>query len=537
VAYTGQGFSIPVGQSGLRTDDAQNRIPPTALILANNVVLRNGLVERDLGSRRWNTSALSSALVGHYDFWPDDITQRQIVVTRDGLVRKFSDPETSVVVTPTGGAPTSLSVSDPPVLVAGGGEAVGRPRKLFIMTGNSPIQVLSGDATTRANITTASSDWTTSYPTGGVLHAGRLCVFGNRNDPHRLYMSDPDDHEKFTGGTSLSFSIFPGEGEGLFSAYVFKGRLFMFKYPSGAYFLDDSDPDTTNWSIRKLSGSFGAASRHCAIEALNDAIVANSTGSLTSMSATNAFGDITSGDVLKALKCESYMRQNMSRTETRERFALYYEDQKQALFTYRSSSGVLNDSILVLDFKEQEPRVTWNTKDQPNFLSTMKDTLRIRRPVYGAEDGYLYVMDRQDRDVAGNAFTSTFQTPHMDFGFADPGVAEKMKLFDFLEVTFEETGNWDLSVDVFIDREFVETLSFRLTKGGYLGTTTSSGTFPLGPTGNAEAIGGAIQSQRRPLHGTGRRISLKCYNSGLRQNFKIAQLTVYFRVAAETQKT
>jgi len=640
VAYTGQALSIACGLDGLKGDDNSQRLPPTALLLANNVILHNGITEKAPGARRWNKSQLAGGgVVALTDFWPDDITQRRIVVMTDGRVYKLSDPETAILIA------SGLTISDPPVFVAGGAESQGRDRKLFLFTGNNPVMVLSGDGTTMTAMSQPAADWTatTTYPVTGLIHRSRLAALGARGAPHVLYLSDPDDHEKFTGGNAFDFTVYPGESETLFSAYVYKGVLFVFKHPEGAYYLVDTDPDFVNWSIQRLTASFGAASSHAAIEVLNDMIVANSTGSLTSATATQELGGITSGDILRTIGCERFMRQNMSQDGRVDRHAIYYENKKVAMFTYRSSSAIENDRILMLDFNAQVARVTWLTFAQANCLTLVKDTQRVLRPYYGSNDGFIYEMDRNTREVtqveppglltativAGSelangtysfrvtfaeladttvgsepspavdvtivasgtfgrvqlslpvdpsgtatsrkiwmklplsdsydfldevadntttsytvlttpptfdpvptentfalAYTGEFKTPAMDFGFVDPGLSERRKLFDHLEVTFEETGNWNLSVDVFIDKIFVETIDFTLTKGEYLNN------FSLD---NDQAVGRTPQSVMKPLHGTGRRISFRCYNSGLRQNFKLSTLTVYFRVAGNDQ--
>lgn len=532
MSYQGQVFRIPLGTRGLVTDDVPGRVPFDSLLRATNVTCRDGLVEKDPGSWRWNLSAIGSGIIAFSDFWPNDVIQRIFTLTRDGIVRKYSDRETLTTVAKSGAAPTTLTLSSnrQPMFVQGGAESAGRARKLFLFTGSSPVQVMSGDAVVRTNLTTPAADWTTSYPTNGLMHKNRLVAFGNRSDPHRFYMSQTGDHENFTGTGALQFSVYPGEGEGLMSACVYKGRLFLFKTPYGAYYLDDSAVDYANWSIVKVSGTFGVASGFSAFSVLDDLFVANSTGSVTSLSATQKFGDVESGDLFRSLRNESYMRQNTSRNGTPNRYAVYYEDRKTALLTYQSAGGIRNDRICAIDFNDANSvKVTWGDKDQPTCLGLMKDTLGVSRPLYGAEDGYLYVMDWATREVeSGTAYNGDFRTVDLDMGSADPGLAEKTKLFDFLEVSFEEAGNWNLNVDVYIDGVFSETLTFLMTKQTHL-----TG-FPLG---TADAVGRTPQSYRKPLHGTGRRISFRCYNSGLRQTFRISSLNVYFRAAGEEQKS
>lgn len=528
MGYKGQSFTVPMGMEGLSTDDNQGRIPFTSLIRAKNISLIKGVVEKEPGSRRWNLFAMPAGVAGTFDWFPSPTVQRLIVVTKDGVVRRFLDAEASTIVTASGSAPTTLTgITNQVTLVAGGSELAGRERKLFMFSSANQPQIIKGDATIRTNLATPTADWLNSNPTFGLIHRGRMIAFGNQSDPHRIYISTPNDHEDFTGSGALQFPVYPGEGEGLMSGYVFRGRLFLYKAPTGVYYLDDTDPDPLNWGVKKMSSTFGAASAHSAVAVLNDLFVANSTGSVTSLSATQSFGDIDSGDLLRILRNEGYMRDTTTQAGTQDRHTIYYENKKQAYFTYRSAGGIQNDRIMVVDFNLPSPRIVWSEKDQANCLGMKKDSLGIERPIYGSEDGYIYEMDREDREVNGVGYEGEFQTPHMDFGGQDPGLAEKNKLFDFLEVTFEETGNWPLSIDVFVDRQFTETLNFTLTKDSFLNN------FYLNQD---SSVGRMSQSFRIPLHGSGRRISLRCYNSGLRQNFKIAALTVYFRLAGDAQK-
>lgn len=524
MGYKGQTYSIPLGDGGLLTDETPSRIPITHLLEATNVDLLKGVLEKAPGAIRYNENAFATGLIGGFDWWPNEIRQRIIAITRDGKVWKLPDSETNIEVLGAG----DLVQGFTPVFVAGGAELPNNPRKLFIFTGQNQVQVISGDDSTRHNITTPAADWTTNYPTFGLMHDGQLVAMGNRSDPHRIYLSDHDDHEKFSGGTSISFSVAPGEGEMLLGGYVFNGRLFLWKFPGGVYYLDKPDIDPNTWSIKKLSSSFGVASPHAAVGVLNDLLVKNSTGSITSLAATEKFGDIESGDLLNNLRVEGYLREHASRQGTKDSYGLYYEDKKQVYYTYRSAGGIRNDSLLVLDYNRPDnPRVTWWRHLQPNFLALRQDSLRIQRPIYGAEDGYIYLMDQQTREINGAGYNAQFQIPFLDFGSGAPQISEQMKLYDFLELSFEETGNWQLSVDVFIDGRFSETIDFKLTKN-----ETLDG-FPLDK--GKRMLPRMAQSVRKPLHGTGRRISFICYNDGQKQNFRLTGMTIYFRQAGQTQ--
>lgn len=530
MGYGGQIVTIPFGTKGLRTDDSHTLLPMDALTRAENVNLQLSFIEKAPGSMKWNKTSTGSPLVAHFDWFPNDITQRQMLVLENGTVRKFRNVEESVTVAASGNAPTLLNTTSKQVFfVAGGAESINRNRKLLLFTGNNPVQVISGDADVRTDLTLPPTDWASSFPTFGVAHLGRIWAFGNSSDPHRVYASSESDHEDFTGST-LTFPIFPGDGERLISAKVYKGRLFFFKFPQGVYYLDTQNSfDTTLWGIKKLTGSFGIASVNSAIEMLDDLVIANSTGSITSMSAADTFGDVKSGDILSLLRNEGYMRETTSQAGRFERHAVYYSDKKLGLFTYRGAGSVRNDRILVIDISTgpQNPKVVWWNKDRPNFLSLMKDINGVERPVYGNDDGFLYTMDREDRDVGGVAYKGEFETPNMDFREIDAVLSEQNKLYQFLEVVFDPTGDFNLDVEVFIDGKSSETISFSMSDQPVLDE------FVL----DDDALAGRTPfSLRKPIHGMGRRIALRGSNDGLRENFQVTAINIYYKRAGQNQR-
>jgi len=529
MGYQGQVATIPLGKAGLHTDDPQDDIPPGDLLESTNVTFENNVAEKAPGSIRYNSSALTSGVVAVYDWWPMPWKQRMVAVTRDGKVWLFRNRTSATEITPNGDAPTALTINGQVKILQVGNESSGRSKKLMILSGNDPIQIISGDNLTRSNITSPAADWAIgNYPSFAFMSRNRVIAIGCDDNPHRVYVSDDDDHEQFASGGG-TIAIYPGEGDKLFGGYVYKGRAFLFKYPIGVYFIDDSGgstPDT--WIPKRASASFGVASPHAIIEPMDDLLLANAEGSVTSLQATQAFGDVRSGDVLNNLRCEKYILKNSNPVGNPDRHAIYYKHKKQIFFSYRSAAGTRNDRLLMMDVSNpQKARVSWLTKDQPNCLALRKDIRGIDRPIYGAEDGFIYLMDRTGRAVNGSAYSMDLQTSHMDFAGGDPAQAESNKLFDFLEVVFEPTGRWSVSIDVLIDGKFSETINFQASWGNVLGD------FPLGTSRLTPPV---PRSARKELHGMGRRISFRCYNSGSYQNIRLVKLRVYYRYSGQQQK-
>jgi hypothetical protein len=520
MAYGGQTVTIPLGSIGLLTDAPAGDIPKGALLRANNVSFETGYVTKAPGSLRYNTQVLPAGVVAVHDYWPDTITQRMFAACTDGKIYRDIGDRTFTAAT---AITTGLGTLTPRSLFLEGGQEISlAPKKLFFFSaGMNQVKVLEGDETTFATISAPATDWTTpNFPTFGFIHRNRLWAFMKQ----RAYASETDDHEDFAGGGILTQNIFPGEGGDLIGGHVFKGRAFVFKEGGFVYFLDDEDPDSDNWVWRKLGSNFGLASPHGIFEITNDMIAVAETGSPTSYSAVQALGDIESADVFRMLKIENYMRTNLSLSGLNVMHSCYYEAKKQAFLTARTSYRTTNNNLIHIDFNSQSPRVALWPKDSADCLTLRRDADKVLRPIYGSSDGYVYLMDREDRLVGGSGYTAEFKTAHYDFRDLGP-IAHKNKLFDFLAVEFMPQGAWNVEIDIYIDGSFSETINYAMdVRDDGLGSFTLS----VDPLGRTET-----QTIQKPLHGSGRRISFVIRQAGANQNFALASLTVGFRMGAE----
>jgi len=524
--YEGIKAPVKLGIGGLYTDDPHTIIPPNKLIQAKNITLLRGKIEKDFGSRRWNSEALPDKVIHFTDWHPNDYTQRMISVCANGKVYRHRHSHVYAEVTPTTSAPGVLNTKWYVTSTKGGAENTGGEKKLFIFTGNDPVQVISGDGTTRSSISKPASDWSgTNHPFKGIIHRGYLFAFGNRNAPHRVYRASSTDHEDFTT-TPWSNNVYPGEGDMLMDARTFKGKLFLFKFPVGIYVLNDSDSSPANWFFEKFNESVGSCSPYSTWEVLNDLLVANEYGTVTSVLAIDRYGDIESADIFNNLRVDDAIRYEMSLLGGIERHTMYYPQKKLAYVTYNSLAGTNNDRFVQIKFGGQTPEVTIIDKDQPNCLALVKDSFDIERPFYGSNDGYIYEMDRVDRDVAGNAYTGLFETPYLDFGAYDQNIADKSKNFDHFELVYEPTGYFNLTVDYFIDGKYMDTFNIKLD--GFSQEDVIK-------TGSGRTSAVCPLTYKQQIKGSGRRIKFRCYNSTLLENFKITGFNVYFKIQGERQ--
>lgn len=323
-----------------------------------------------------------------------------------------------------------------------------------------------------------------------------------------------------------TFAIFPGEGDGILCAAVYRGLMFIFKRPFGVYVLDGRDPLSSNWQVSKYADSFGVESPHSVLQVLTDLIAANSSGSYTSLQASNAFGDFVAGDILANNLIENYIRSIFNNGGLQKSQCVYYPEKKVAYFTGQSSSADVRNQMLCMDVGRNVLRPSIDTKEKPNCISLRRDSGNVQRPFYGDENGFIWLMDQETYNKGGQPYLGEFQTAYTDFSFASPEMGGKNKIFDFLEVNYLATGNNDFFCDVFVDGSMRQTLSFTQKYGAVLDS------FIL----DVDRLAGDPDGSRnrKPLKScTGNKISFRFYNNLFNEAFKIERIIVSFRLSAE----
>jgi hypothetical protein len=464
------------------------------------------------------------------------LTQSQGLVASSTPVTITVTPNGAVVLTISeeSKGKTSLGVCTTDAhMVQGGQEESGRNKKLFIFSGSSQIQILEGDGTTTRDISYPSPDWANgNYPTYGIIYAGRLCVFGCPLNPHQTYFSLTTDHENFLGEVNPyppptyiesppTFPIFPGEADRLCTAIVYRGVLFLLKKPFGAYVLDGQDPSVANWQVRKFSDSFGVLSPHSALQIIGDTVIANSSGSYTSLSATDAYSGFNASDILSSSLVEEYVRDVFNPNGLEKISCLYYPEKKVAYFTGQSSIDDTRDLMLVLDVKRQVARFSVDTKERANCLALRRDGQKIQRPIYGDKQGFVWLMDQDGYYKDTAPYVGDFQTAYTDLG-----IGNQNKIFDFLEVNYVATGNNNFFVDVYVDGEIRQTITFNQRYGAVLDSFILDQDRLVGDAGTSR--------NRKQLRSCfGNRISFRFYNGNFNEGFKIERVIVSFRPSDE----
>lgn len=516
MAYEGVIAKIPLGELGLLTDISPDKAPPNGLIQAVNICYYNGCVEKAPGSIQWNATALSAGIVACHHWMPDIITERFIAVTSTGDIYKGRDRVFGTAIN------TSVaSVLTPNcVFSEGGAETAGRGKKLFLFTGGAtnPL-VLSGDGTAFATIAHPSADWTSTgtFPKFGLVHRNRMWAFAGQIG----YASDSGDHENFQSAY-LTDPIYPGEGGELVGAFVYKGRLLSFKDNGFVYMLNDSDVSESNWYWAKIGSNFGIAAPNAIDEVLDDLLAGNASGTINSYAATEKLGNIEAGDLIQNMQFENFLRGNTSKVGVSSQHILFYPEKKTLFATYRSAYYTYNDMLIAIDFARQAPRASFWVKGYPQCLALYKDVNQVDRPMYGDKNGFLHLMDAEDRLEGTASYTGGFQTQHTDFSYMNEAYSTTEKLFEFLAVQYSPESSGDLSCDYYIDGRYIETITFPMIQN----TQAKLGTMVLGTNRLAQ---NNTETVIRKIAGSGRTFSAYFYQSGSNQSFQIPAISVFFR--------
>lgn len=453
-----------------------------------------------------------------FDWWDTPTSQHLITATNTGEIYKEVGGNVDAIQLRrqlTGGAVAPKFVQS----LSPGTGAVSR--QFFFFNGFDPPQVAVGNpgALSMAAISAAPADWLVAGkgPVSGIIHQGRLWGFGNANQPHTLYVSLPANHQDFTA-TPQIFSADSSLGDRVWSAAEFQGVLYVFKYPRGILFLDDSDVTITNWSMKTKSEGLGCApTPHAVLPMDDDVLFMAADGQFHLLSAVQTLGGTRVSSLSYALGLSKWIREHLDLTALNRTLSVWHAQKKIAYFYVPSVAGGGLVYTLKFDFGAIQTggptRFSYSLRDGVTGAALRRDTDTILKPIF-AETEKIYLTEREARvKGAADGYTGSFQTPHHDCSSVEtsaavgsPDLGTKNKIFEHLELTFAPVSAGELTVEVYVDFVLRETLTYDATQ----------------------------LSERKRLHvGDGNTISLKVTNSTADEDFKLLGATVWFKAGVE----
>jgi hypothetical protein len=405
------------------------------------------------------------------------------------------------------------TVGRPGKFIVCGKEDGNLQRKLIYINGYDVPQGLVDDGATMADISTPNPDWDTTAtfaggrPHAGCVHSGRVVLATPRGkDSHRLYMSSPTNHGDFGTTNGTTRRVRSEIGNAIWGLASFKGVLWVWKHPFGIFYIDDSDLDPTNWVERTMSEAIGCAPSPYAVCPMDDDVIfLSATGAFHLLSAVDTLGGVKASDLSWALGLNKWLRENLNLSRLNQTLSVWYPHKKVALFSVPSAGSTVNDLLLKWDFSgrdEGEPvKFSYSEQNIPDALTLRQDTDGVWKPIIG-EGGTVKLLERDDRNKDGDAYTSRYQTPHIDFSHMDPALAFRRKLFEFVEFVMEPTSAGTLAVEVLVDGSVKQEFTIDATK----------------------------RRQRKLLRvGDGYTLSLRVTNATVDEDFKVLAHLIYFK--------
>lgn len=523
MAFRGVQATLPVGLQGLHGSRNPSKLGPGHLFEVEGVDFDGDVLIKDGGAQKLNANALGapSLVMAGINWSPASGESDDIVVLDNGEILKDSGAGTFATTLTTITPPTIF----PPYFAAGGGETVGEPRKLFICSESDQMQIVSGTGNTATDISDPAADWSGGFPIFAVQHALRMFAGGNSTDPHRLYYTTTADHEDYAGGGTLA--IYPGEGDQIVAAISFRGILIVYKYPTGVYIVDTRDPTPTNWSVTRLNRVVGACSPWAVIQISNDILIMDGFGNFHLQSAVDDISDIAASNISRIVDFNVFMRNNVNRASLKKAMGAWYADKSKAWFMVPRSGASDNALRITIDFNNQQtgPRFLTSIRDDGSALWMRPDGTGSERPTLGDFDGFIWLMDDEERNKDDVAYSMYLETGDNNFAYLDPALAGKSKNGEFLEVTADLVAQTEIFITPVWDGLPGDPIEFNLGNASAV-----IGSFELGT--DMLATTGAV-TDRKKLDGQGRRLKLILENDSLNEEVRISEIRVDFNVADE----
>jgi hypothetical protein len=386
-------------------------------------------------------------------------------------------------------------------------------------------------------------DWKAeTAPISAVMVEGRLVGFGNTGAAHQLYVSSGEDHEDFLSDSRI-IAVYPGEGERLVAAFFWRKAAWFFKQPFGIYWLDSTSLDLDEWRPVRHTGAVGIAGpmAYAIIEGpkagatFDDAFFVAPDGSwhaLTKVDASQEGDAFTSS--ISELHYGEFIHDMVDLNHLWYTQMVYVADLQEVQQACRDkhlpeSSLPLNNLRIKANLRRlADIGIRFHHSEFPacEALCTIRLSNGRRRPFAG---GYgqvreIHVEGAVHADGA-QFYASVFWTHDDSFQELGEGVKLSLKNEHFLTLEYNQVGQWDMPIQVYVDGEPRETLSFPMARTGFVLDVDR-----LDVTLLAEFPNLPIRFTRR-MRGRGRRLAFRGLVATHGQHFRVVNLFIGWSLA------
>lgn len=521
-------IEFPAGQGGLNRSSNLTLVPPTDLTWVDGITAEQNSWQKEAGATAYNSPALGVQINAAWDFWSYTFVQETLAWLNDGRL---------VVLGPTGITKT---------LWMGTAGRMGwffeawlqAQYKCVIFCSGADVPQVYANAiiggvdyqTQTQPIGIPSPDWSgANQPTMGFLQQFRAVYLGYT--PHRAYFSSPRGHDLVgpsaggigdTGsfvaqlGDSVSLSVYPGEGQKLVGGVSFRQRCYLFKYPRGIYFVDETDPNIQNWQVLKITDAIGMPGPGCATATFDDVIFLDAEGYFHGLSAVRSFNQEEIPQLLPR-QIGDFIRTQINLNALNLTRSVFYARKNQLIFALPAVGTTVLNRRLTFDYNYPGlVRILWSSRDVCPALALRRNN-QVQEPMIGDTGGTLWRLDQTARDKGGLGYTGQFE--HADTFVMGNGV-QRANLNE-LQVTMQPEGNYNLTMEVQGDNTVLSTIAFSMqTPGAPVGSVSLDSDVLAGNT---------IANVRHRLVGDCHHVKLIGKNSNADENFSVAKCIVRYK--------
>lgn len=333
--------------------------------------------------------------------------------------------------------------------------------KIYCFDGiSTPVVITPGNPTSSVDQVTD-----VNFPKGSfaVWFHNFLFVAGVDGYPDRLYWSNVEAPDDFTGGVTGSVDINPNDSDFITALNTLKDELLIFK-ENRIWSLTGFG--TTEFSLTDINeniSGFGAKSHRATVNTGNDVLYLSFVGGDPEIRSVNRtrYGTIVEGGLMSDdIRGSMTSLENTQLTQAEAEF-----DGRRAFFAVPSSGNTRNDIVFIYD-TVNKGWVTWTglyvgSWTKADFTGEMKLYFGESR-----DDGKFYIQDDSDSD---NGAAIDFYVETRRYGGDAP---ERKKKWKYLYVTTDRLGSYDLTIEQSPDGFTFEPL-------GTVNLTPSSTTFPI----------------------------------------------------------
>jgi len=321
--------------------------------------------------------------------------------------------------------------------------------------------------------------------------------------------------------------------------------------------VDARDTDPTNWLAQQVTNQVGVApTPYAALQLENDVLFFGSDAQFYLLSEVirEAAGQNTLALANLGMDLEIYqfLLDAFNRDLLLNIQSVYQPFWQTAQFTVTGPGSTQNNTRLVFDFnktgrREGEPRFSYSYRDKAAAIALWRDPAdQIDKPLYGDYASHIILMEQEVRTAwDGTPYPFFVQTPHTNLGEFENLTADVLgkfvqfanrnKIYDNLEIEYLPFTDATLTVKIFVDGQFRQTITDHLTSGGDpLGFSDTD--FSAFVIGESLLAGGLVRSIVNRLNaGTGRRISFLFENAISGEDVAITHFYLGFRPGDTTQ--